>query len=304
MRIRKPIIIFANKKKTKSHRMKRFGKKSNHNEQAATMENASEKEIPAYERFHSSKRKHGRNRLFGRDLKGSSHLKTIAVAVISAIVIGTFLGFIMLNMFDGIGTATNGDSGSGSVSTVDSNNSETAENESAFDLDPLQAFVLQGGVFSDEENASDWVHKFQKADHPALIWERDSQFTLLTGIASNEGQAKELAKDFSDEDIYVKEWATEKTDITVTKAEAEWLKAFADVWEDSVKTLSDDSSFTTDAWDQLLDEFPKQAQQLTTFQEELQKSLDQVKKKDNKSSRQLFLLEQWLQYEKIGRNKE
>src|SRR5699024_7176625 len=99
-----------------------FGKKTSHEEQAATMENAHHEEIPAYERFHSSEHKSGHIRRFARSLKESNHLKTLAVAVISAIIIGSFLGFIMLNMFEGIGTATNGDSGSGGVSTADSNN--------------------------------------------------------------------------------------------------------------------------------------------------------------------------------------
>lgn len=304
MRIRKPIIFFANRKKTKWKRVKQFGKKFIHDEQASTMENVDNKQIPPYERSHSLQRKHNHYLHFGKGLKGRFNLKTFVMAAISAIVIGTCLGFIMLNMFDGIGTETNGGPSSGGVPAADTDNAEAGETESNDTLDPLRAFVLQGGVFSSEENATDWTNKFQKADHPAMVWERDNQFMLLAGIAASEEQAKELAEDFTDEDIYVKEWSTEETDITTTKAESEWLKSFADVWKDSVQSLSDDASFTMDTWQQLLNQFPKGDKQLTAFQEQLQQALKQVKENDSKSAGQLFLLDQWLQYEKIGADED
>lgn len=273
-------------------------------EQASTIDNAKSNSASAFDRHrpHSFQNKHGASKLFGKGMKSKINLKTIVTAIISAVVIGLCLGFIMLNMFDGIGHQASGEMGDDNLAnTGNANSSEAAGSgdTSSFSLEPLHAFVLQAGVFSGEENANKWAAKFEDANHPVMIWPRDDQFTLLAGIANSETEAKTLADSFSNATIYVKEWSTDEVSINVTSAEQKWLESFVSLWGDSVNSQTE---LATDKWKKLIDDFPKQAPVIGSMKQPLTESFQMVTDENSTTTGQKFLLEQWLQYEKIGKS--
>ncbi|MEN1970485.1 hypothetical protein WMZ97_20715 [Lentibacillus sp. N15] len=307
MKLRKPIVIWMNnKKQTKFGQDRRKRRRVIRDEQASTVEHTkNDDSIPTFERSHSFPDKHKGYRLFGKGQKGRHlNLKPILVAILSAVVVGGLLGFIMLNMFNGIGYQTNGESGQQNLAGTgsESDASKTTAQGSSMTLPSLSAFVLQGGVFSTQDNAKQWVETFQQAEHPAAIWEREGQFTLLAGLAETEEQAKALAADFTDEDIYIKEWSTEEADIEGTDQEQKWLQAFVDRWNDSVHLLSSENELDTEAWQKLMNDFPKQASHLAAFQKQLAASFKEMT--DGNNAEQTFLLEQWQQYEKLAAAQE
>src|SRR5699024_11682113 len=72
---------------------------------------------------------------------------------------------------------------------------------------------------------------------PILRWKRDQQFFLFAGIASTNEQAEQMTKTFVDRglDVYVKEWSIPEIDLQVTEQEYDWLRAFQNQWEKTVK---------------------------------------------------------------------
>src|SRR5699024_11887489 len=116
MENKKPIVVRMNGKRAKSNRKKdnfAAGSKTN-NEQAATIEKT-DAPVPTFARGYKNMKSDNKS------IKGS--LKPIVIAILAAIITGSILGFIMLNMF-------------GSIQDNADNRSEehTSELQSRFDL--------------------------------------------------------------------------------------------------------------------------------------------------------------------------
>src|SRR5690625_2176312 len=49
-------------------------------------------------------------------------------------------------------------------------------------LDSIHVYVVQGGVFSEEENAKEWQEKFNNIQFPAMNWYRNDNYFLFVGV--------------------------------------------------------------------------------------------------------------------------
>ncbi|WP_026771113.1 hypothetical protein [Sediminibacillus sp. JSM 1682029] len=163
--------------------------------------------------------------------------KVFLFAAFSALAIGLTLGFIMLRMFAGIDESSDPGTLPSSYTSPANDGTEkddTAEN--AGGMKGMEAFVVQGGVFSSKEKAEAWQKNFTEADFPSMVWEREGQYYLFAGVADTEAAAKKTAVEMTDSELetYVKPWQTAAVKSDFTKEEAEWLKQFPQLWQDSV----------------------------------------------------------------------
>lgn len=184
-------------------------------------------------------------------------LKPIILTILSAVAVGSILGFIMLRMFGGIGMEPSNDA----VVPVTGAPNEAADNNSSeteiIALDPINAFILQGGVYSEESNAVEWQSRFQEAGMPSMLWERDGQTYLLAGIAVTKESGDEIAERFSELDIYIKEWSVQSAELEASAAEKEWLEEFYSTWLHSLEQVENSGTFQHETWQQLAENAPE-----------------------------------------------
>ncbi|MDQ0219377.1 hypothetical protein ELQ35_14510 [Peribacillus cavernae] len=127
---------------------------------------------------------------------GTGVLKAFLIAIICAIILGTFLGFIILKTI----TSDDGTQASGENQNVASAPAEkpaaTAESNKNTSLSPLKVYLVQGGVFSTESSASKIQKSIKQKGVPAEIFKLDGRFYIFLGSAGSLQESKELASYF------------------------------------------------------------------------------------------------------------
>jgi len=156
-------------------------------------------------------------------------IKPLTIAISLALIIGTIFGFIMLKIF---GTIDNGMISRGNNPIVSVENSSEKENTKKdlmkAELPGVQAYILQGGVFSSKENAEKFADDFQGHGIMTMIWKRDNEFFLILGLSNSLKEANKMAANIEKNnlDVFVKEWKTPTREIKMTKDEEEWIHSF------------------------------------------------------------------------------
>ncbi|PAF19813.1 SPOR domain-containing protein [Terribacillus saccharophilus] len=173
-------------------------------EAAATVE----KDVPVLDQL--NKKKTDKN-----SASLSPFAKKLAAAALGAAIIGVVLGFLLLRYTAGIESETSGVAAP--VATK-----EAAANAGAFS--DLTAYVVQGGVYNQEDIGQDVVQKYADAGIPAVLWEKNGQFFLLTGMAGSQEEADTLGSQLQAQgyESYVKQW-----DPGVEAASSAWLDELA-----------------------------------------------------------------------------
>lgn len=230
--------------------------------------------------------------------------RPIIIASVLAIATGSILGVIMINMFTTIEDNTGAAKGEIAASKVDDKdnekqlaNSETTNSQSV-SLDAWNAYVLQGGVFSDQANAEELASQFNDSGFPSVVWERDNQYFVLLGIAETEDVAKSIADEIGNagHDVFVKSWQTADKSIDLTDKEQEWIKSFEEEWKNTLQTVHESEGFPKQNWEKLLTDVPEADQTLNSLSEKLQTAIDE-QQESNKLNQQQLLLKIWLLYE-------
>lgn len=190
-------------------------------------------------------------------------IQPIAIASISAILIGSVLGIVMLNMFANLeDSPVNQVSHIDSIqksNTTDSDRSGSTDTEhTTMTLEAINGFVLQAGVFSTKQNAESWAESFVNNGFPTVVWERDSKYFLLAGIAHTRERAEELAADFKQHnlEVFIKEWNTPKVEIEVTSKEKEWLLSLNELWNSSLVSAAEQGVIAIQGWENLITNLP------------------------------------------------
>ncbi|HLR80524.1 MAG TPA: hypothetical protein VK119_08110 [Bacillota bacterium] len=227
--------------------------------------------------------------------------KPVIVACISAVVIGSFLGWTMIQMFGNLEhdvTRTNNQPPVMHEELTKNDNNKQQEQKEHYTLEPIHTYVLQGGVFSEKENAQQLAKKFQKNHINTIRWKRDQQFFLFAGIASTNEQAEQMTKTFVDRglDVYVKEWSIPEIDLQVTEQEYDWLRAFQNQWEKTVKIRSEGGTVPTKEWEELLEDSPKSTE-LSSFIDTIQPHVENLLETDDQFERSSILLHMLYEYE-------
>lgn len=199
------------------------------------------------------------------DPKKPSRLKPMLLASGSAVMIGMILGFFMLNMFTQFGNSSQQQGSHIDAIGLVENQEDTDEDGLQINevqtvsttIEAFRGFVLQAGVFSTKENAELGAASYHEHGFSTLIWERDQQFFLFSGIAQSQEQAKGLVSDYEAYglEVFVKEWTTPDITIQLTSEEKDWLDTLIGLWQNVNPT----APTNTQEWKQLLADFPTSA---------------------------------------------
>ncbi|MFD1065392.1 SPOR domain-containing protein [Oceanobacillus locisalsi] len=172
--------------------------------------------------------------------KRNSVWKTILISAGSAIFVGSIIGFFLIRMFGQVDTPSNAESPSQTTTAVTQAEQEEANlgtDTVTTSLDPLESYILQAGVFSEQENAEPLISSLTDLNIQPVFFERDGEFFLMAGITPSEDAAQSLAASLSDNqtDLYVKEWNTQPKEIEMTEAEREWITAFQTFFDEQLQ---------------------------------------------------------------------
>ncbi|SDM98463.1 hypothetical protein [Sediminibacillus halophilus] len=280
----KPITVRINDDKrkhvnTKHHEYPEESKKTI-NEQAAALEkNLHGSASPLFE----SPIEDGTNEWYQRETPAKKLpriYKVFLFAAFAALAIGLALGFIMLRMFAGIDEASDPETMPSSYTNPASDDTgdtgkETAANKTG--IKGMEAFVVQGGVFSSKDKAEAWQKNFTEADFPTMVWEREGQYYLFAGLADTEAAAKKTALTMTENKLetYVKPWQTAAIETNLTEEEAEWLKQFPRLWQDSVNAGGE---LNREEWKDWLGLLPKDAEKaLVQLHDQAEKLTNEAK---------------------------
>ncbi|MBP1947677.1 SPOR domain-containing protein [Virgibacillus litoralis] len=280
-------------------------KEFNKDYSAATLEEANGDEVPTFVRRHSddSNNEH----YFGRKSRFSS-FKPIILASISAIIIGSVLGFFMLNMFVDIdkGLSQQNYTIPATVDDEDEDetNKETDDQETASDevisaaqFQSKNAFVLQAGKFEGEANANEMKDKFNQAGFSAMIWLKENYYYVLAGIANSKDKANQLANELNEDklEVFVKNWGTESSEIKLSDDEISWLKAYNKQWAESLISVNKSENLSEDGWANIVNTIPKNSTNIGGFTSFLKKEISKLVQA-NKWQEQRMLLNLWYQF--------
>lgn len=280
-----------------SYSLKEFNKDYS----AATLEDANGDEVPTFVRRHSddSDNEH----YFGQKSRFSM-FKPIILASVSAIIIGSVLGFFMLNMFVDIDKGLSQQNYTVPAAVDDEEaNKEGSDKESASDevisstpIESVDAFVLQAGKFEGEANANAMKNEFNQAGFSAMIWFKENYYYVLAGIAKSKDQANQLAKEFKDHqlEVFVKNWNTESSDMKLTNDEVSWFKAYNKQWTESLTALNKNEKLSEDGWANIVNKIPGDSENIGEFTAFLKKEISDLVKA-NKWQEQRMLLNLWYQ---------
>ena len=222
-------------------------------------------------------------------------LKPVMLAVIAALIIGSLFGVIMLRMFvtmDGspeLGNNPNPAAVTADETAEENNDDTSVQDANTVEFEPVTANVLQGGIFSENENASAWALHFEELDIPVMIWNRDDQYYLFAGVKSTDEEASQAAEELETEEleIYSKEWSTPPLEISLNATEEEWLKSYLSWWNNALSSSED----TTTQLDQLKKSIPDGNERLKPLYDEIM-NVNEINEK--------ILLELWHVYESLN----
>lgn len=223
-------------------------------------------------------------------------LGSFLTATFTAVLIGLFLGVIMLNIFTNKENHASTDNNQHMIGHQDTDDIDQTETNPTT-LKQMNAYVLQLGVFSEIENANDWSKIYQKAGFSSIHFLRDNQYFLFAGIAESEEKAKELATILLKDEIevYVKEWITNEIEIGLTGEESQWFTSFQEQWQTSLKSLEKQEGFPLGGWNQLIESYPVKSEKVTQLVEVIE--LLSENDTGNKFELQNQLLNIWKVYE-------
>ncbi|MGM8364716.1 hypothetical protein ACLIBG_04440 [Virgibacillus sp. W0181] len=196
----------------------------------------------------------------GKSTKRSGkRLKPFIIASLSAVAIGIVLGSIMLNLFTSI---ENGDDQKTlSTSSSQTNESDIGNNEGPDEttetiIESMNAYVVQGGVFKEKENAEEWLNTFKNAGHDAIIWNKADGYYLMAGVAATKEIANEKVRAIkeSELDAFSKQWSTEPVKSELSEEEKEWFTQFQEKWNLTLETSGEQQKQAILDWQKLLED--------------------------------------------------
>ncbi|WP_058307243.1 SPOR domain-containing protein [Gracilibacillus massiliensis] len=161
--------------------------------------------------------------------------KSLILSALTAILIGSFLGFLMLKIFvdmDPEEVAFDSNSTNNQAVTASSEGEDEESKPANSDTESYQGrafnfFVTQAGVFSTEGGAEELVQELSADGIKGMVWHRDGSFHVFVGLHSTHEGSKQFAStNFSTENEFYagKEWQTNSNEINVSEQEIEWLQ--------------------------------------------------------------------------------
>ncbi|SET70008.1 Sporulation related domain-containing protein [Oceanobacillus limi] len=311
MENKKPIVVKIDDKKIEYQKKIRSEKRPDSNgyttttisreQQAAATDHSHEDEIQPFDRQYDNQLVHSS---FKKKKLHSGRIKTFVFSGVSAIIIGSILGIALLNMFVNMDELT-GTGNSSPVSTssnndsIDNTNSSQSDGEasggsSQHTISAMNGYVLQGGVFSEEVNASNEATKFEELGYTPVIWEQDNQYYVLVGLTNTEQHAKSLAQSLKEEglEVFSKPWSSEAIDLELTTEEYTWFQSLQQQWEEATTSLSQEDTLVLNDWQDIIDNSPQSSEMIGNFIESIEPFQQDLQDVGHKES-QYILLSIW-----------
>ncbi|MUV39429.1 hypothetical protein JNUCC1_03307 [Lentibacillus sp. JNUCC-1] len=264
-------------------------------EQAAALESATEGELPVYKRTYNPQDTNPKKTLFQ-----NINVKSVLIAVGSAVVIGLCLGFFMLvvmggfsdDQAGGVSPSTN-NANPGSADAGGANDSDKP-GTTAFALEPMGAVVLQAGVFTEADNAATIAEQFQRSGIATVKWNKNDQVYLFAGIAQTEEAASALVSEIAPLEVYVKNWETEEGRVDTDSQTKEWLGNLQQKWRESLEHSSKGERINGQEWTSIGKSYPKQDERFDKLHEAVLQS-ERLNDSASLHQQQAFLIEVWKQ---------
>ncbi|MFD2657482.1 hypothetical protein [Gracilibacillus thailandensis] len=235
-----------------------------------------------------------------------SKYKSFIISACTAIVIGSFLGLIMLKIFVDLDPEevafeqqnTSNDqavSATSDQSDEKGNTTANAQEGEAFQSQAFDFFVTQAGVFTNQSAAQQLVQELQEDQIESMVWSRDENFHVFVGLKSTHEASKQFTSSAfpSNYELYGgKEWHIESASISLSEEEKDWLAGLESLLEEMIEGNLDEA--VIDQW---------LADQPSAVSEEIQamsKEIESVKTEEDEQASQVTLLKILNQYENIA----
>lgn len=136
--------------------------------------------------------------------KGRKNVKTPIIAIICAIILGTFIGFIILKTItSNDGTTVQKENPATSTVPAPKPAAGPAEKNEKTITSPLKVFLVQGGVFRTEDSAAQFQKSIEQKGIPAVIFKLNGKFYIFSGTAGSLEDSKQLATFYKQKQIPV-----------------------------------------------------------------------------------------------------
>ncbi|GLO66719.1 hypothetical protein M3E13_05690 [Oceanobacillus kimchii] len=267
MEKKKPILVEKNGKKW-TYKLPTEEFSSSPEESAAAQEKHEQDKLPVLTALKKSKKGFP-----NKKNQKSIQLKPLLMAVISAVIIGSVLGFTLIRMFVQVDSPPSANGGVPTVGGInDAETSMTVTTES-YQIEPLQSYIIQAGIFSEEANAVEWQEKYTDLDIKTIIWQREDQYFLLAGVAPTKELGQSISESISQQgnvDLYVKEWSTTEGEVELTKEEVQWIDSFHSFWQTELTNqMNATDPITSDKIQPLIESVPKETHSINKLVETL-----------------------------------
>ncbi|WP_075982454.1 SPOR domain-containing protein [Bacillus massilinigeriensis] len=176
-------------------------------------------DIKEYKINYSPSPKKKKSTIYPKSLKKPSKINwnsSILFSIAFAILLGTSFGLLMLKLLTNEHASNlNTKVGSNEEALVNNEGSPISSTKKAISLPTVSTFIIQAGVFSNEESAKNLQESISNKGVPSKIITKDGNSFLFVGLADSLENAKSLSSEIRelDIDVYAKKWSTggEKT---------------------------------------------------------------------------------------------
>lgn len=222
------------------------------------------------------------------------NVQKYSFVTISAITIGLAFGFMTLNILNHVGQQK-------SVDAITTNKPVEQQDKQGQDiqLQSLQAYVIQGGVFSSESNLAEWQKQFLQGGFETVTWKKDDLYYLLLGVAESEANLLPLQQKLTDSglDTFIKEWETAERTVSVTDEDAKWLDTFLMIWTQSM-TNDNDEQLLREQWTTLMTDESETSPAVQSLREKITNIMSEQVLADE-TKKQYALLKAWSYFEQL-----
>lgn len=170
----------------------------------------------------------------------------------SAVIVGVFMGMIVLTMFTNSKAQETSEQTQGNLEEA---NAVSSDKTSA--VQNLNLHIIQGGAFSSKESASDTVNRLQNKGFPAVLHQADDKFYLFIGAAMKKPQAEKIGDLYKqkDQDVYIKTLQIQAHADDLKKETKKFLQKSRTVLNGLIKgsargLISGETAFSNQQWQQ------------------------------------------------------
>ncbi|WP_163537898.1 SPOR domain-containing protein [Gracilibacillus sp. YIM 98692] len=179
--------------------------------------------------------------------------KPFLVSAMTAIVIGSLLGFFMIQIFvdlDNEEMTFNQDlqvsSTKEEANAVEEEDDRKSTGQDDFKGSTLTGYVVQAGIFTSKAAAETTQSQLDAHSLSSMIWEKEDKYHIFVGVHSTSEASKAFANNYKKEEIELyggKPWAIEIPETSLPSEEQQWLQEFDQLLETAISDVSSVKDF-------------------------------------------------------------